>query len=484
MYYNLKPIIVTSEYWNAKADAPLYMRLYYIIKNAIIKRIIPENIKIPSSRILANDLNVSRSTIIKTYELLLLEKYIVSKIGSGYTTASTIYDSAILEKPLKEGSNYPAISKKAISFQKNKPVLTDKFSMKNIAFRPGLPPLDLFPVEKWSALSKKYWKECTPSILSNNPTEGLESLRQSVAEYLKLNRNIDCDYQQVFIVQGTIHSLYLIGNVLLDKHDKIIMENPTYPRAYKLFKSLKASIIPCSIDNEGININSIHDKNVKLIITTPSNQFPLSIKMSLNRRLELLGWASKQNSLIIEEDHDHEFCNLVNPIPSIFSLDQESRVIYQGTFNKLLHPSLGISYVIVPKYLINPMKAISDQSTRFICPSNQEIMHQFIKKDYLNQHIRNVMKIAGERRKLFIQQTHDSLEIDESFEGLHLIGKVKSGISDKTAFELLLKEDVAAYPLSNYYITKEKKEGLVIGYSSVNTKVMIEKTKIINTIIG
>jgi GntR family transcriptional regulator/MocR family aminotransferase len=484
MYYNLKPIIVTSECWNSKADLPLYLRLYYIIKDAITKRIIPENIKIPSSRILANDLKVSRSTILKTYELLLLEKYIVSKIGSGYTTASTIYDSEILEKPTNTGSMYPAISKKAISFQKNKPVLTDNFSMKNIAFRPGLPPLDLFPVEKWSALSKIYWKECTPSILSNNPTEGLESLRQSVAEYLKLNRNIDCDYQQIFIVQGTIHSLYLIGNVLLDKHDKIVMENPTYPRAYKLFKSLKASIIPCSVDSEGININSVHDKNVKLIITTPSNQFPLSIKMSLNRRLELLEWASKQNSLIIEEDHDHEFCNLVNPIPSIFSLDQEGRVIYQGTFNKLLHPSLGISYVVVPKYLINPMKSISDQSTRFISPSNQEIMHQFIKKDYLNQHIRNVMKIAGERRKLFIKQTHNSLEIDESFEGLHLIGKVKSGMSDKTAFELLLKSDVAAYPLSNYYITKEKKEGLVIGYSSVNNKVMIEKTTIINSIIG
>ena len=484
MYFNLKPIIDTSEYLNSKSDLSLYLKLYYIIKDAIIKRVIPENIKFPPSRILAIDLQISRSTIIKTYELLLLEKYIISKQGSGYTTASTVYDNETHVKPTNYDSMYPAISKKAVSFQKNRPALTDSFSIKNIAFRPGLPPLDLFPVEKWSALSKAYWRECTPSNLSNNPTEGLESLRQSIAEYLKLNRNIDCDYQQIFIVQGTIHSLYLIGNTLLDKHDKIVMENPTYPRAYKLFKSLKASIIPCNIDSEGININSVKDENVKLIITTPSNQFPLGIKMSLNRRLEVLEWAAKQNSLIIEEDHDHEFCNLENPIPSIFSLDQESRVIYQGTFNKLLHPSLGLSYVIVPKYLINPMRSISDQSTRFISPSDQEIMNQFIKKDYLNQHVRNVIKTAGERKKLFIKQTQSSLIIDESFVGLHLTGKLKSGMSDKNAFELLLKEDVVAYPLSNYYITKEKKEGLVIGYSSVNTKVMREKTKIINSIIG
>lgn len=264
MYYNLKPIIITSEYWNSKEGLSLYLRLFYIIKDAIIKGAIPENIKIPPSRTLAKDLQISRSTVIKTYELLVLEKYIISKQGSGYKIVSTKYENVALKKLTNYNSIYPAISKRALSFQKNRPKLEDKFFSKNIAFRPGLPPLDVFPVEKWSSLSQKYWKESTPSNLSNNPSEGLESLRQSISEYLKLNRNIDCDYKQIIIVQGSIHSLYLIGNILLDKHDKIVLENPTHPRTYRVFKSLKASIIPCNIDSEGININSVNEKNVKL----------------------------------------------------------------------------------------------------------------------------------------------------------------------------------------------------------------------------
>lgn len=484
MYYNLKPIITASNHWNSKKNLPLNLKLFYAIKDAIIKSEIPENIKIPPSRIIAKDLLISRSTVIKAYELLSIEKYVIAKKGSGYMTTGHKYTQNIPHNATKNNPIYPAISKRVISFQKNRPTLTDNFTIKNIAFRPGLPPLDLFPVEKWAALSKEYWKESTPSNLSYNPSEGLETLRQSIAQYLKLNRNIDCDYNQIIIVQGTIHSLYLIGNALIDKHDKIVLENPTYPRTYKLFKSLKATIIPCPVDDEGININAIKEKNVKLVITTPSNQYPLGVKMSLNRRLELLEWASKQNSLIIEEDHDQEFSNLENPIPSIFSLDKENRVIYQGTFNKILHPSLGLAYIVVPKYLINPIKSISDQSTRFISPSSQEIMHQFIEKDYLNKHIRNVIKIAKERKELFLDYTKDSLIINKSSEGLHLTGRFKRDVSDTTAFKLLFKNNVIAYPLSNFYITKEKKEGLVIGYSSVNNIILKEKTKIINSILG
>lgn len=410
MYYNLKSIIIVSGYWNSKEVSPLYLKLFYAIKDAFIKNIIVENVKIPPSRILAKDLLISRSTVIKAYELLVIEKYLISKQGSGYFTTPNKFENIKLTvKETNYNSKYPPISKRALLFQKHRPSLTDNFSKKNIAFRPGLPPLDLFPIEKWNALSKVHWKETTPSNLSNNPTEGLETLRQSIAQYLKLNRNIDCDYNQIIIVQGTIHSLYLIGNTLINKQDSIVIENPTYPRSYKLFKSLKASIIPCQVDREGINIDSISENNIKLIITTPSNQYPLGIKMSLNRRLELLEFASNQNSLIFEEDHDHEFCNLENPIPPIFSLDTENRVIYQGTFNKLLHPSLGLAYMIVPKYLIEPIKSISDQSSRFISPSTQEIMHHFIDKGYLNNHIRNVIKIAKERKDLFLNYTKDSL---------------------------------------------------------------------------
>lgn len=149
----------------------------------------------------------------------------------------------------------------------------------------------------------------------------------------------------------------------------------------------------------------------------------------------------------------------------------------------LLQPSLRLGYMIVPKYLIDPIKAIYEQSSRFIPSYTQEIMSQFINKDYLNKHLRNVVKTAKERKELFVEYTKESIQTDVSHEGLHLIGKIKKNINDIDAFHALLKQNVIAYPLSNYYITKEKKQGLVMGFSSVNNKVMKEKTSTMNSIL-
>lgn len=434
----------------------------------------------PPTRVLAKDLGTSRSTILKAYELLILDEYLISKQGSGYYINNKKNILNLQKLNIHKNQGLPNISKKAKLFIKNRHLITDDYSRDSIAFRPGLPPLDLFPVKQWKALSNNYWNKSNPSHLSYAPTEGLEHLRLNIANYLKVYRNIDCDYNQIIIVSGSLHSSYLIGNTLIDKDDTVVMENPTFPRAYKLFKSLKAKIIPCEIDKNGINIDSIKNRDVKLIYTTPSNQYPLSIKMSLERRYELLNWASKNNSLIIEDDYDHEFSNWDNPIPSIFSLDKQNRVIYQGTFNKLLHPSLRLGYMIVPKYLINPIKSIYEQSSRFMNSSTQEILADFIEHDYLNKHIRNVIKTSLVRKSTFINATKEVLNIDELNSGLHFICNIKNKISDHRAYKLLLQQNVIAYPLSFYYITKEKKEGLVMGYSSVNKKVIKEKAIIIN----
>ncbi len=483
MFSTIKNIVSQSDFSLKSDKHSLYQNLYFILKDAIEKNKIPNNTKLPTSRALATELNMARSTVVKSYDLLVLEKFVTSKQGSGYYVYAPKPSFASSKEKESKNYKYPKISRKAKLFSKYKYISTDNFSKNNIAFRPGLPPLDLFPVKKWKNLSNSYWRETTPTNLSYAPSEGLDSLRHSISNYLKLYRNIDCDYNQIMIVSGSLHSLYLIGNTLLNKNDTVVMENPTFPRAYNLFKSLRANIIPCNVDADGMNIKTLEQEKTKLIYSTPSNQYPLGVKMSYERRLELLHWASSKNALIIEDDYDHEFSNWDDPTPSLFSLDTESRVIYQGTFNKLLHPSLRLGYMIVPKYLIDPIKAIYEQSSRFVPSSTQEIMSRFINKDYLNHHLRSVIKVSQERRELFVDNTKESLVIKDSHEGLHLIGKIKNGITDIDAFKTLLKHNVVAYPLSNYYITKEKEQGLIMGYSSVNNKVMKEKTAVINSIL-
>ena len=463
----------------------IYKKLFENIKNSIISGAIPYQTQLPSSRELAKGLNISRSTVVKVYDLLSFERFIIAKKGSGFKVCYRLENTKSKERIENKKNSYPNISKKAKLFQEYSYLSTDNFTKKNVAFRPGLPPLDIFPIKTWKNLSNVYWREATPTNLSYAPSEGLNTLRISIANYLKIYRNIDCHYSQIIIASGSLHSLYLIGNSLINKNDKVIMENPTFPRAYNLFKSLKAEVVPCIVDNYGIKINTLSNiSKTKLIYTTPSNQYPLGIKMSKGRRLELLEWASKNNSLVIEDDYDHEFSNWENPIPSIYSLDKEERVIYQGTFNKLLHPSLRIGYMIVPKYLINPIKSIYEQSSRFVPVATQSILNEFIINGHLNKHISNVIEISKERKKLFINQTKNTFTFSKKNSGLHIIGKLKNNIDDVSSHLKLLKNNVIAYPLSNYYINKEVEQGLVMGYSSVNNKVMKEKTDLINNLLS
>ena len=475
MHYNIRNIISINKGY------PLYKFYFNEIKKSILNGRVSENQILPPTRVLSKDLSISRTTALKVYDLLLFEGLISSKKGSGYyvTYKKNIY----VKKDQKKYNLYPSLSKKSKLFKKNRYLSTDNFSRTSVAFRPGLPPLDIFPVNKWKNISNKYWRLSKPTDLSYAPAEGLEELRIKISNYLKIYRNIRCDYNQIIITSGSLHSLYLISNSILDNGDKIGMENPTFPRAFNLFKCLKAKIIPCDIDKEGIVLNNLNTK-VKFIYTTPSNQYPLGVRMSLNRRKEILKWISNNNSLIIEDDYDHEFSNFKNPIPSLYSLDNEDRIIYLGTFNKLLHPSLRIGYMIAPKFMLESIKSIYEQSSRFVPSSTQEIMSTFIEKDYLNKHIRNVIEVASKRKELFISNTKETLLINKKeHNGLHLIAKFKNKKNDLKIFKSLLKSNVVAYPLSNYYITKNKKNGLVMGYSSVNLKVLNEKTAIINQVL-
>lgn len=478
MHFNLKSILVTSKEWDKK-DIPIYKRIYLSLKELIINESISNKTKLPPTRLLAKDLNVSRSTILKAFELLVFERFITTKKGSGYFVNYEKTTCFLKNKNID--FKYPNISKRAKSFTKNKLLITDNLVKTNIAFRPGLPPLDIFPIKTWKSLSNEYWRQVTPSKLSYAPVQGVEEFRITIANYLKIYRNIECDYNQIIIVSGSLHSLYLVGNSVINARDTVIMENPTFPKAYKLFKSLQAKIIDCDVDKNGMQINKVKDTSAKLIYCTPSNQYPLGIKMSKTRRLDLLCWANKNNSLIIEDDYDHEFSNWDKPIPSLYSLDKEERVIYQGTFNKLLHPSLRLGYMIVPQYLINPICSIYEQSSRFVNVSNQIILNNFIKKDFLNKHIRKVISVSLERKKLFIDLTKDYLKPSNN-DGLHIVGEIHKNIDDEKIYKELLKNDVVAYPLSNYYINNAEKKGLVLGYSSVNEKVMKEKTQILKSI--
>ncbi len=489
MSFNIKNVLHSNGFGNKERCKSVYVILYESLKKAILNKTLTSGLKLPPTRVLAKDIGISRSTVLKAYDLLVLEKLINAIPGSGYYISTLKKEKNLHDIYEVEGTGkkYPKISKRGAVLKKGVQIIDPK-SNSGIAFRPGLPPLDIFPVNKWKKLSGDYWRTVRFSQLSYSDPRGLSVLRENVASYLKLYRNIYCSPDQIIITTGALHSLSLIGDALIDKNNEVILENPTNPLVYNLFKSLRAKIYQSEIDDEGISIDNVTSKAPKLIYTTPSNQYPVGIRMTLKRRVKLLNWANKKKAFIIEDDYDHEFSNWGNPIPSIYSLDNQQRTIYSGTFNKLLHPSIRLGYMIVPYYLLDTIIGLYQQSNRFVSPATQNILSTFIEKGYLNQHLRSVIEASIERKASFLEHFRrafdNEIEINSKNTGLHFIGQLNTEINDVDISNHFSNKGVITHPYSKCFIAGEQKNGLVMGYSSVNTTVIretINRMKIVYT---
>jgi GntR family transcriptional regulator/MocR family aminotransferase len=473
-----------------------YIMLYQAIKQCILKVELPNHWKLPSTRILADELGLSRTTVLKAYELLLLEKLIESKPGSGNVVNYSSENSQPkqLEKSKStNGFKYPKISEKGQSYLKNIQLI-NRLPSDNLAFRPGLPPIDVFPVNQWKKLLNSYWRHVKASGLSYSQATGLEELKESICNYLNVSRNIKCMPGQLVVVSGSLQSLFLIASTVLNKGDDVVVENPLFPNVHSVFKSSQANVIPLSLDDEGINFDQLSvsgRKKPKIIHVTPSNHYPLGIKMSLRRRQELLNWASNNGSLIIENDYENEIANLNETLPSIYSLDKEDRTIYMGTFNRLLHPSIRLGYMIVPKYLLPAVEALQEHSHRFVSPSIQVVMNQFIEKNYLYQHIKNCVIAARDRHDLFKFEFSKKIKNmylqEKPFSSFHVVAYFnheKTAKEEKEIIQDLKAAGITAFSLSKCYIGIPEKTGLIFGYSAVRPAILKRKVEKMGIIIG
>jgi GntR family transcriptional regulator/MocR family aminotransferase len=465
---------------NVNTDNRLYIKLYKAIQQFIDDSEIPTGSFLPATRLLAGQLKVSRSTVLKAYELLVLESYIESKQGSGYLVVKQKEQNFQKTKQF-DTTKYPSLSDLGKSFLDNISLI-NTIDDKAVAFRPGVPPLDIFPVNQWKNLSNLHWRHIKSSSLTYSAASGNLQLKKNIANYLTLTRGIKCQSEQVIIVSGSLQSLYLISSVLINPNDKVIMENPTFPNVYSIFKSLRASIEGVPVDKEGIIVSQITSDSVKLIHTTPSGHYPTSVRLSMRRRKELLKYAEKNNAYLIENDFEHEVSNYKKSMPSLFNIDQQGRTIFMGTFNRLLHPSLRIGYMVLPYPLIKPVEALLTHSHRFVAPSIQIVLNQFIEKKHLYDHIKNVIKAAEERKKIFIELFEeyfsDSMTlVNKNKNSLHLLAIFKKGAKRKNLLHEFAKKNILVHAYSKCFVGKEMIEGLIIGYSSVNEMKMKVKLK-------
>jgi GntR family transcriptional regulator/MocR family aminotransferase len=464
-----------------------YIRLYRAIKDCIENQELPVNWVVPSTRQLANALVLSRTTVIKAYELLQLEKLIVARAGSGYRVYGREHQPITERLQAESNVGYPALSEKGQAFFENINILNRQTNT-GIAFKPGLPPIDIFPINQWKNLLNTYWRYVKSSELSYEQGSGMEMLKGQIATYLNVSRNLKCQPEQVVITSGSLQSIYLLSGALINKGDGVVLEDPTFPNVHSIFKSNLAKLLPVGVDAEGIRIDGLEEAashQPKLVHLTPSDHYPLGIKMSLQRRMEVLQWASKNNVYIIENDYEHEIGNAELSMPSIYSLDQEHRTIYLGTFNRLLYPSIRLGFMVLPPQLVHVIEALLEHSHRFVSPSLQIVMGQFIEKNYLYRHLKNLIEVARERKSLFERQFADQpnrLVIQpHAFNSLHLLAHFKnaSDISaEKNLIQKLAQQQISAYSLSKCYIQQPAVAGLILGYSTVRPVAMREQLRL------
>lgn len=472
---------------NGKENLPRYQLLYRVLKSLILQNRIPDGMTLPPSRELAERLHISRSTLNKAFDLAGMEGLIKTRQGSGaYVSLNSSYAAA--SHSSIDATLFPVLSETGKAFS-GSASLINSTDDKSIAFRPGIPPLDLFPVNQWKNLSNLYWRHIKSSEMIYSPSAGLANVKKSMANYLNITRAISCDAEHVMIVAGSLQSLYLTGSILINPGDGVLLENPVFPNVQAIFKGLRANSIYGNVDEEGLIIpHHLKPGSIKLIHVTTSCQYPSGVPMSLNRRMELLEFARKHKALIIENDYEHELNNFSTSLPSLYELDGGERVIYLGTFNRLLHPSIRIGYLVVPEYIIRPMESMLKHSHRFVPPSLQVVMSQFIDRKFIYKHVRHVVQVAKERLQLFekllMEEMDDVLEIQKTtVPSLHLVVRFKKEMDDIRLAQYLADHHIIVHALSRCYQKENKVSGLIFGYASVRNPVIRNRVPVLTRLI-
>lgn len=436
---------------DADSKMPLHRQIYQQIRDAILAGKLRSRVRLPASRQLAKTLGLSRTTIVQSYDQLVSEGYLQSKAGAGTFVCSQLPDDLLLIRRSTAssiGSLNPSNSTlgKANKIPIGLSVYGDRLSQTAdydpgadcpLSFRYGLPDLSLFPVRQWRRLLNRHAAASADWMEYGGEPMGYEPLRQEVAQYVSEVRAVRCVPEQILIMNGTQQALSLAVQILLDVGDAIALENPGYLSARRIFTAQGATVVPVPVDSEGMKVDepgglaevATAMPKPKLIYVTPSHQFPTGVLMSFSRRLALLNWARENDALIIEDDYDSEFRYSGRPIPALQGLDEHNRVLYVGTFSKVMFPGLRLGYAVIPPPLIEVFRRAKWLCDRQCLLIDQMALAEFIQTGQLAQHVRRMRSVYESRRRSLIgslQAATDSVTIPGDASGLHILARFHS----------------------------------------------------------
>lgn len=435
--------------------------------------------RLPSSRALALELGVSRTTVTAAYEQLIAEGYASVSQGARPRVANTTF--ARREVPQHEARLPPTALSDYGERVRGTPPWVDYFPSKRIAdFRYGdLKPSD-FPVTAWKRAMNAAMVSQGDRLAYDDP-RGLRRLRLALQGYLWRARNLTCDIDQIIIVNGSQQGLDLCARLLLNPGDPFVIEEPCYAMARRIFASTGAKAVPINVDDSGLDTTRLADCQARLAYVTPSHQFPLGSVMSISRRQQLLEWAHRQNACVIEDDYDSEYRYDIKPPPPLHSLNGGENVLYLGTVSKTLSPLLRLGYLVVPDRLKEVFAAAKQMSDRHSPLAEQIALASIIEDGIYEKHVRRVRRSNGERRKVLLSALDrwfgDRVIVSGADAGLHVVARFKDVPPrlENQFLEQAHRVGVGIYPISALYACNSATAqmdgvGLVMGYASLDVR--------------
>ncbi|HET8646608.1 MAG TPA: PLP-dependent aminotransferase family protein, partial [Vicinamibacteria bacterium] len=445
------------------------------IRRAILSGSVRPGTRLPSSRALAADLGVSRTTTLLAFDQLQAEGYLWGRHGSGTFVAEDLPDdapppAALLPPP---SPDRPPLSRRGTALAAATPSAR-RIQGPPRAFRIGVPALDAFPVRQWSRLAGRRMTSATSVQLDYGWPAGLPALREAIADHVQRSRGARCHPDQVYVVGGAQRGFDIICRLLLDPGSRAWMEEPGYPGAWTALTAAGASIVPVDVDEEGLRVHpdGPAGRGVRLAYVTPSHQFPLGMTMSLGRRLALLQWARGAGAWIVEDDYDSEFRYGTPPIPCLQGLDTDGRVIYVGSFSKSAFPALRLGFLIAPPelhaHLLTARRRAADPQPPFL---DQAVMADFMGGGHFARHLRRMRAVYRERLEALADAARrfcaGTLRLRPVRTGLHAVADL-DGVEDVRVFEEAMARGVEVMPLSAYFRRRSPSgNALVLGFGAV-----------------
>ncbi len=463
------------------------------LRTAILVGRLKRGARLPSSRGLAREYQCSRGTVVRAFEHLRAEGYIEARRGAGTFVALELPDDSLAaRRPRVRVLNQPSragLSKRGRMTTEHVITLPPSRSVGR-AFRSYEPAIDLFPVNLWSRISGRVVRRAPRSLYGQGDARGYAPLRKAIADYIGATRGVRCEPDQVLVTAGAQQALDLVGRLLLDPGDAVWMEDPGYPGAAWAFRAAGARILPAPLDREGLRTDWIRRqrRKARLVYTTPANQFPLGMTMSLPRRLQLLNWALSEGVWIVEDEYDAEYRYFGPPVPALQSLDESGSVIYIGTFTKMLFNSLRLGFIVVPKRLVDAFVAGRSLADRHPPALEQAILAEFMLEGHFGHHVRRMRQVYAERMTALVESAKGRLsgclDVHPVASGMRTIGWIRNGESDVAVAERARSRGLELAALSHFAVRYMPQPGLILGFAGCTPTELHRGVDLLASVLG